>query len=693
MKNLLQNSNIAIVGAGQLSKAFLKLLSGPDLRHLSIRVLGVADIDDTSEVMAFARDKGIFTTSDYDQLLRLEGVDTLIELTGIDSVLEAIHRDKPERVRLIDNFNAKLIFDLIQIEAERIKQIRELKNHIGDSLNIEQIFTEFSQRLGEIVAERTFEFKDIKTDLSAREMVLSQIIDGNTIPTFIINKNHTITHWNKAMEKLSGYSSKSVIGTRRQWEPFWENERPTMADVILDRIPEEKIKELYGRQSRKSTLIKDAYEAEVFFPKLGENGKWCYFTAAPIKAPDGKIIAAIETLWDTTDRRESRQKLKEYADNLEGMIKEATVEIERRSDFQDKLIRSSNDGILATDEKGTVVIYNRGAERIFGFPRAEVMGMLKIDQLCPESVANDVRAGLNQENHIDFSSWKEAVVVAKNGDSVPTRFSGSILFQEEEVIGSVCFFRDLREIKRLQNELVKSERLAAIGQTITGLSHYVKNILYGLKGGAYVLNKAMQKNDTDKVKRGWEMIERNISRISDLVMDLLTYSKEREPEPTNCLPNKMVEEVVALMTTTASENDIELEIVLDPLLKEVYLDPQVIHRALLNLISNAIDACLYDTVIKTPWRVKVSTALQKDNTIKFEVSDNGIGMTQETAAMLFSQLFSEKGQKGTGLGLLVTEKIVQENGGTIEVDSELGKGSIFTICLPFKEAKEKAVQG
>ena len=693
MKNILQNSNLAIAGAGQISKAFLKLLSGPDLRHLNIHVLGVADIDNTSDVMTFAKDNGIFTTSDYSELLLLEGVDTIIELTGIDSVLEAIHLDKPKHVRLIDNFNAKLIFDLIQIEAEKIQQIRELKDHTGDSLDIEQTFTEFSHRLGKIIAERTSEFKNIKTDLSAREMVLSQIIDGNTIPTFIINKNHTITHWNKAMEKLSGYSAKSVVGTRRQWEPFWENERPSMADVILDRIPEEKIKELYGSQSRKSTLIKDAYEAEVFFPKLGQNGKWCYFTAAPIKAPDGKIIAAIETLWDTTDRRESRQKLKEYADNLEGMIKEATVEIERRSDFQDKLIRSSNDGILATDEKGTVVIYNRGAERIFGFPSQEVIGRLKIDQLCPESVANDVRAGLNQENHVDFSSWKEAIVVAKNGDSVSTRFSGSILFQEEEVIGSVCFFRDLREIKRLQNELVKSERLAAIGQTITGLSHYVKNILYGLKGGAYVLNKAMDKDDTDKVKRGWDMIERNISRISDLVMDLLSYSKEREPEPTNCFPNKMVEEVVMLMESKAAQEDIQIALALDSRLGEAYMDPQVIHRALLNLVSNAIDACLFDEVIKTPWRIKVSTALMEDNIICFVVSDNGIGMTKETANTLFSRLFSEKGQKGTGLGLLVTEKIVKENGGTIEVDSEPGKGSTFTIYLPFKEAKEKALEG
>ncbi len=552
---------------------------------------------------------------------------------------------------------------------------------------IEQQFINFSQNLGKILEKRTAAFKRLEKELMSREMVLAQIIDRNTIPTFIIDKDHFITHWNRAMEKLSGYPAEKVVGKRKQWEPFWENERSTMADAILDQISEEEIRALYGNKWQRSALIKDAYEAEVFFPKLGEKGKWCYFTAAPIKAPDGNIIGAIETLWDTTEQKLAKEKLKKYTNNLEEMVRESTEEIGRKSDFQQKLISSSNDGIIATDQNGYVVIYNRGAERIFGFKNQEVVNVLKIDQLYPDSAANVVLAGLNMENGVDLSEWREVNIVAKNEEIIPTRFSGSILYQEQEVIGSVCFFRDLRKIKQLQKDLVQSERLAAIGQTIAGLSHYVKNILHGLKGGVYVLNKALDKDDTDKVKSGWDIIERNVGRISDLVMDLLTYSKEREPEPENCFPNKLVKEVFVLLATKAEENDIEIKLALDPRLDEVYLDPQVIHRALLNLISNAIDACLFDPDSKTPWWVHVSTTLESDNIIKFEVSDNGMGMSQETANMLFSQLFSDKGQQGTGLGLLVTGKIVKENGGTIAVTSESGKGATFTIRLPFEKAK------
>ncbi|MEW5909715.1 MAG: PAS domain S-box protein, partial [Thermodesulfobacteriota bacterium] len=139
------------------------------------------------------------------------------------------------------------------------------------------------------------------------ERIMTQIVQGSTIPTFVINQNHMVTHWNKAMERLSGFPAEKIVGTKNQWKPFWDQERPSMADVVLDQTPEDEIQQLYGTKWRKSVLIPEAYEAEVFFPKLGESGKWCYFTAAPIKAPDGKIIGAIETLWDKTEDKKAEE--------------------------------------------------------------------------------------------------------------------------------------------------------------------------------------------------------------------------------------------------------------------------------------------------------------------------------------------------------------------------------------------------
>jgi two-component system NtrC family sensor kinase len=381
-----------------------------------------------------------------------------------------------------------------------------------------------------------------------------------------------------------------------------------------------------------------------------------------------------------------KDKLKSYTDDLENMVQIATEEVKRRSEFQNKLITTSNDAIIATDEKGTVVIYNQGAENIFGYPRSEIIRKVTIEYLYPQELVSQFGAGLKKGVQVDLSNWREVPVVAKDGGAVPTRFSGSILFAESEVVGSVGFFQDLREIKRLQEELITSERLAATGQTVASLAHYIKNILNGLKGGTYVLNVALDRNNTDKIKDGWAMIERNVERISELVLDLLAYSKERKPEPENCFPNEIVEEVCVLMDGRASEHDIRLVRKPDPRIGEAFMDPRVIHRSLLNLVSNAIDACIFDSTAKKRWRVTVETAMEKDHMIRFQVADNGVGMDDKTKENLFAAPFSTKGERGTGLGLLVTEKIVKESGGVINVTSELGKGTSFTIRLPYREA-------
>ncbi len=388
-----------------------------------------------------------------------------------------------------------------------------------------------------------------------------------------------------------------------------------------------------------------------------------------------------------------KNKLKSYTDDLENMVQIATEEVKRRSEFQNKLITTSNDAIIATDEKGNVVIYNQGAEKIFGYPRSEIVRKVSIEYLYPPDLVSDFAAGLERAGQVDLSEWREASVTARDGETVPTRFSGSILYGEDEVVGSVGFFQDLREIKRLQGELIRSERLAATGQTVASLAHYIKNILNGLKGGTYVLNVALDRSNTDKIKDGWAMIERNVERISDLVLDLLAYSKERKPEPENCFPNEIVEEVCALMDGRAREHSIRLVRKPDPHIGEAFMDPRAIHRSLLNLVSNAIDACIFDSTAKKRWAVTVETAMEKDHMIRFEVADNGIGMDHETQKNLFSSPFSTKGERGTGLGLLVTEKIVKENGGVITVESKLGKGTSFTILLPYREAQKKATIG
>lgn len=673
--------------------------------------------------------------------------------------------------------------------------------------------------------------------LRASEQILAQIIGGSTIPTFVIDKDHRVTHWNRALERLSGTPAKEVIGTTRSWAPFYSDERPSMADVILDQIDEAQIWQLYGSQWRESALIDGAYEAEAFFAHLGGGGKWCWFTAAPIKTPDGEVVGAVETIWDKTEDHKAEQEREQHTRELatycsiystlssplglEERIK-ATVEevagifmldaicvyirrpdghfklryshgysedlcfrnriadegslvaqvaregrmrviqeiaaggshaeltllmgegirsvvyipvldkakqslgviragshhpqlfgahelrslelianrigvaienalleqdVKQRANFQAKLIGSSNNGIVATDDAGRVVIFNPAAESIFGYAEAEVVNKMHFEEICPPHVvaAFDALPADMVTEEVGLP-WSETTVTPKTGEEIPVRFCGSILRQKHKRMGLVAFFQDLREIKRLERELLGAERLAAVGQTVAGMAHCVKNILHGLKGGSYMVNIGIKNENQEKLTAGWNMVQRNIGRTAELVQDLLTYSKERKPEMAPCRPNEIAEEVVELMQAVAAEHKVTLATELSPDIGEVLLDQRSLHRSLLNLVSNAIDACRDDPNLGKAHRVTLTTALGPDNTIQFDVSDNGSGMSDEVKTKLFSSFFSTKGPQGTGLGLLVTSKLVEEHKGTIDVDSELDQGTRFRIRLPLKRS-------
>lgn len=385
------------------------------------------------------------------------------------------------------------------------------------------------------------------------------------------------------------------------------------------------------------------------------------------------------------DKINVRRQLKAYTDDLETMVKIATEEFERKSNFQSKLIRSSNDGIVATDEDWQIIIFNPGAEKIFGYRRSEVIQKTDARKLFPPEVVEFLNADTPQQPFQDERTWQEISLTDKGGKQIPVRFSGTLLWEKKQMIGSVSFFQDLREIKRLEQELVTAERLAAVGQTVAGMAHCIKNILHGFKGGSYLMDVGIENDNSDKLEKGWQMIQRQISRTSDLVLDLLSFSKQRAPEYEPCEPNDVIQDVCELMRGVASEYEVEIVQEADTEIGTVVMDPQSIYRVVLNLVTNAVDACMYDEDITKKHEVRVSTRLETDHYLRIEVSDNGCGMDQEVLDKLFKALFSTKGAKGTGLGLLVTQKLIEEHGGTIEVSSKPGIGTTFTIRLPYQE--------
>jgi signal transduction histidine kinase len=244
------------------------------------------------------------------------------------------------------------------------------------------------------------------------------------------------------------------------------------------------------------------------------------------------------------------------------------------------------------------------------------------------------------------------------------------------------------QVIRMQKELLQAERLAATGETVAGLSHAIKNILGGLKGGRYLVNQGFERNEIKYLKDGWAMVERNIEKISGLTKDLLTFCREREPEREPVNPNDLIRELINLFQAQCRQQGVLLTLDLDEEMETVNLDPKGILEVLTNLTGNALDACtLGEEIIQKP-EITIRSNRLPGKKILLEVKDNGMGIDQEVGKKLFNIFFSTKGSRGTGLGLLLSRKIVQEHGGEILFNSEPRKGSVFQVILPILEVSK-----
>jgi signal transduction histidine kinase len=236
--------------------------------------------------------------------------------------------------------------------------------------------------------------------------------------------------------------------------------------------------------------------------------------------------------------------------------------------------------------------------------------------------------------------------------------------------------------------MVQAERLAAIGQTIATLSHHIKNILQGIRGGSYLIEMGLTEHDDTMMRKGWNIVEKNQGKISTLVMDMLTISKEREPDLAPSDLNQVVSEIVELMQSRAEELNVSLAWRPDAAMPTLQFDSEAIHRAVLNVVTNAIDA----SEGRPKARVEVSTAfLGEERLAQVIVADNGCGIPPDQLPKIFQLFVSDKGSRGTGLGLPVSQKILKEHGGRILVESEVDQGSRF--ILEFPAVVEDAVAG
>jgi signal transduction histidine kinase len=237
----------------------------------------------------------------------------------------------------------------------------------------------------------------------------------------------------------------------------------------------------------------------------------------------------------------------------------------------------------------------------------------------------------------------------------------------------------------LQAEKLQSERLAAIGETVASLSHSIKNILQGLRGGADVVEMGLKRDDLDVSRNGWGILKRNLDRIVSLSLNMLAFSRQRPVEVEFQQLGPLIDECVQLLEVASAGKRVALIADVDPEMPPIPIDASLIHQAMMNLMGNAIEAVEEGSgavTVRAMYRPPGSRGEGSPPVAEISVIDNGPGVPEELRARIFEPFSTTKGTRGTGLGLAVTKRVVEEHGGRISLSSEAGRGATFTISLP-----------
>jgi signal transduction histidine kinase len=236
----------------------------------------------------------------------------------------------------------------------------------------------------------------------------------------------------------------------------------------------------------------------------------------------------------------------------------------------------------------------------------------------------------------------------------------------------------LEQLLREKSEL--QDHLSSLGLMIGSISHGIKGLLTGLDGGMYLLEGGLRANDQNRIDEGWQTVKMMVERIRRMTMDILFYAKKRDLQWEDVDVLQFATEVGRLIEAKLEDLSIQLVCDFEPAVGNCRIDPGYIHAALLNIVENAVDACHREQTRKVH---QITFSVHSDpEHIVFSVADDGTGMDAETQARLFTEFFSSKGRKGTGLGLFIANQIINQHGGVISVSSAPGRGSRFTIKLP-----------
>jgi PAS domain S-box-containing protein len=492
------------------------------------------------------------------------------------------------------------------------------------------------------------ERKKFEKDLTESEEKYRNLFERVRHGLFISTKEGRFLDCNQAMWGLLGYQDK---------EEFLK------IDIAKDLYVEPEDRKAFQGLVEKLEFVKDF---EVEFKKKNGERITVLLTATAKRDEMGTIIGYEGLNIDITERKKMEKELKEA------------------NDFLMNLIDSSVDGIIATNMRGDILLFNKGAENLLGYRSEEVVGKMNIRSIYPPGVAKEVMEKLRSPDFGGIGKLTSFPIFhrKKDGELIEGDLSASLIYDEKKKeIASVGIFKDLRErlkmereLREIQQALLQSEKLAAMGRLTSQIAHELNNPIYGIMNTLELLKTEIPHES--KRRRILELSLSEIQRLSEMLRNMLSFSKPEEEKRRPIKIDELLEGILLMMEKQMRESNIQVETFFDPDIPEIMASTNQMRQVMLNLIKNAKEAMPKGGILT------VRTKREEDKVLIL-IQDTGLGIPEEIRDKIFEAFFTTKQKvKGVGLGLSVCYGIIKDHGGEIKVESEEGKGTTFTIRLP-----------
>lgn len=376
-----------------------------------------------------------------------------------------------------------------------------------------------------------------------------------------------------------------------------------------------------------------------------------------------------------------KRKLKQYTLNLETLVREANVELERAYQFRENIIENSPDAIVCIRKGGEIIIFNSASAKLLGYKKSEVIGKMSIVQIYPPDVAKRIMKDLRSDDFGGPGSLqkREVTLLDRHGNEIPVYISAALLYEDGRETGSVGVFTDLREKQRLEKQLLRSEKLSSLGKLSAGIAHEINQPLTGVLTFAHLLLKRFK--DDEKTRKDLEVIVRETTRIRGIVQGILDFARETLMQKKPRRIDEVLDQTLEIIVHQQRFFGVDLIKEYDPSIPEVVMDVNLMEQVFMNIIINALDAMKGSGVLTVRTR-------RAGQWVEVDFADTGMGMREDILDKIFDPFFTTKDSTegmGMGLGLAVSYGIVKNHNGDIQVASKLGEGTTFTVRLPFDD--------